>query len=78
MECFNNCIKVCKEIIDDKNTKPDDRMEAARTICEAQANILKMVSDGPTFRPSLRLSPFYNNHHQQQLSNNNNNKQLPY
>jgi hypothetical protein len=78
MDCFNNCIKVCKEVLADPKAKPDDRMEAARTICEAQTNILKIVSDGPTFRPSLRLSPSYNNHHQQQLSNNNNNKQLPY
>jgi hypothetical protein len=71
MDCFNNCIKVCKEILADPKTKADDRMEAARTICEAQANILKLVSDGPTFRPSLRLSYLYPNQNQESINNNN-------
>jgi hypothetical protein len=74
MELFNLCIRTCKEIIDDKNTKPSDRIEAARTASEAAANILKLSDEGPTFKPSLRLSP-YNNDHEE--LNNNNKKQLP-
>ena len=70
MDCFNNCIKVCKEILADSKAKPGDRMEAARTI-RRQANISKLVNDGPTFTPSLRLS--YPNTNQESLSNNNNN-----
>lgn len=70
MDCFNNCIKVCKEILADPKAKPGDRMEAARTICEAQANIAKLVNDGPTFTPSLRLS--YPNHNQESTNDNTN------
>jgi IS30 family transposase len=68
MDCFNNCIRVCKEILADAKAKHSDKLEASRTLCEAQANILKLVDDGPTFRPSLRLPyPTYN---QESLSNN--------
>ena len=28
-------------------------MEASRTMCEAAANIFKLVNEGPTFRVSL-------------------------
>jgi hypothetical protein len=73
-DCFNTCIQFCKEIMDDPNTKPSDRIEAAKTMCEAQANLAKLAMDGPTFRPSLRLSSPYNNH--QELDNNSN-KELP-
>ena len=74
MDCFNHCIKVCKEVLADPKAKPGDRMEAARTICEAQANISKLVNEGPVFQPSLRLST-YNNH--ESLNNNNSAKELP-
>ena len=53
MDGLFNCVNVCKQIRDSPNTKPDDRMEAARTICEAEANIFKLVNEGPTFRVSL-------------------------
>ncbi|MGA8844078.1 MAG: hypothetical protein WB511_10885 [Nitrososphaeraceae archaeon] len=60
MESLFNCVKVCKEIMASPNAKPDDRMEAARTICEAEANIFKLVNEGPTFRTSIKLpSPTY-------------------
>jgi hypothetical protein len=47
--------------------------KSARTASEAAANILKLSDEGPTFKPSLRLST-YNN---QELNNNNRTKQLP-
>ncbi len=78
-----NCVNLCKQIMNDENAKPDDRMEATRTFCEAEANIFKLVNEGLTFRTSIKLppsSPSYqesiNNNHNH--NHNNNNKQLPY
>lgn len=53
MESLFTAVRVCKEIIEDKNTNPSDRILAVKTLCEAHANAFKIVSDGPTFRPSL-------------------------
>ena len=48
----------CVEIAKDPNTKPDDKIEALTTACIAQANIVKMINEGPTFRVTL---PIYKN-----------------
>ena len=45
----------CIEIANDRNTKPDDRIEALTTACVAQANIFKMVNEGPVFKVTLPL-----------------------
>jgi hypothetical protein len=66
MDSLFNCIKVFNEIMDSPNAKPDDRMEAARTICEAEANVYKLVLEGPTFKTTIKLP-----------SNESINKQLP-
>jgi hypothetical protein len=42
------------------------RIEAARIMCEAEANIYKLVNEGPTFKTSIKLPHSYN-----QESNNN-------
>ena len=70
-----NCVNLCKQITNDENARPNDRIEASKTLCIAEANIFKMVNEGPTFRVSLPV--FKNNNNHQALNNNNNNKQLP-
>jgi hypothetical protein len=69
----------CVEIAKDPNTKPDDRIEALTTACVAQANIFKMINDGPTFRITLPLFKDKNKNTLELNCNNNNNnsKQLP-
>ena len=75
-----NCVNLCKQIMNDERAKPDDRIEAAKTLCIAEANIFKFVNEGPVFKVSLPLYP-NNNNQQESISNNNNNddntKQLP-
>lgn len=56
IQMLDRCVNVCREIRDNPETKPDDRMGAARTMCEAEANIFKLINEGPIFRTSLRLS----------------------
>ena len=43
--------------MNDENAKSDDRLEAAKTLCVAEANIFKLVNDGPTFKPTLPIYP---------------------
>ena len=71
-----NCVNLCKQIMNDENAKPNDRIEAAKTLCIAETNIYKIVADGPTFRVSLPLYP-NNNNQQESISNDNSTKQLP-
>ena len=54
----------CVEIAKDPNTKPDDRIEALTTACVAQANIFKMINDGPTFRIT---TPIFKNNNRNTL-----------
>ena len=61
IQSLDECVNVCREIRDNPNNKPDDRMEASRMMCEAEANIFKLVNEGSTFRQSLR----YQQHQQQ-------------
>lgn len=44
---------LCLKIADNPTSFDKDRIEAARTACEAQVNILKLINEGPTFRLSL-------------------------
>ena len=52
-DCKNTCIK----IRDDKTEMAKDRIEAAKTACEVQANIFKLINEGPTFRVTLPTNP---------------------
>jgi hypothetical protein len=72
MESLFTAVRVCKEIIEDKNTNPSDRILAVKTLCEAHANAFKIVSYGPTFRPSLSPDTI-----QRELTNNDTTKQIP-
>ena len=63
-----SCVNLCKQIMNDENAKPDDRIEAAKTLCIAETNIFKIVNEGPTFRPTLPIFP--NNNHQATINNN--------
>ena len=74
VESLLNCVNVCKQIMNDPKTKPDDRIEAYKTAAEASANIYKLVAEGPTFKVTVSQSklPFDN----QELTNNDT-KQLP-
>ena len=74
MDALLNCVNLCKQIMNDEKARPDDRIEAAKTLCIAETNIFKIVNDGPTFKVSLPLYP--NNNNNQELTDNNN-KQLP-
>ena len=65
-----NCVNLCKQIMNDEKAKPDDRIEAAKTLCIAETNIFKIVNDGPTFKVSLPIYP--NNNNNQELTDNNN------
>ena len=59
MEALLNCVNLCKQIMNDPKARPDDRIEAAKTLCIAETNIFKIVNEGPTFRVSLPV--FHNN-----------------
>ena len=43
--------------MEDENQQTKDRMEASRTMCEAAANIFKIVNEGPVFKVSIPLKP---------------------
>ena len=65
----NECIEIAKN----PDTRTNDKIEALTTACVAQANIVKIINQGPTFRMNLPVSKNHNNHnHQQVLSDDNN------
>jgi hypothetical protein len=68
-----NCVNLCKQLMNDEKARPDDRIEAAKTLCIAETNIFKIVNEGPVFRVSL---PVFPNNHQQELTDKDT-KQLP-
>ena len=74
IDALLNCVNLCKQIMNNPNEKPADRIEAAKTLCIAETNIFKIVNEGPSFRVSLPL--FRNNNNHQEL-NDNDTKQLP-
>lgn len=47
------CMKIS---MDTANNSSKDRMEALKTACEAQANIVKLINQGPTFRLSIPMN----------------------
>ena len=69
-----NCVNLCKQIMNDENARPNDRIEASKTLCIAETNIYKIVEEGPTFRVSL---PLYPNNQESINNNNDSTKQLP-
>ena len=52
-----NCVNLCKQIMNDESARPNDRLEAAKTLCIAESNIFKIVNDGPVFKVSLPIFP---------------------
>jgi hypothetical protein len=46
----------CMKINIDKSNSAKDRMDALKTACEAQANIVKLINQGPTFRLSIPMN----------------------
>ena len=52
------CMKIS---MDTANNSSKDRMEALKTACEAQANIVKLINQGPTFRLSIPMNTLINN-----------------
>jgi hypothetical protein len=75
---LEECINLCKQIMNDPNTSSRDKIEAAKTLCMSEAHIFKLVNEGPTFKTSIdviKKSPFDNNN--QESINDNNTKQLP-
>ena len=44
---------MCLKIEEDRTEMAKDRIEAAKTACEAQANIFKLINEGPTFRVTI-------------------------
>ena len=76
MDALLNCVNLCKQIMNDPKSKPNDRIEAAKTLCLSEAHIFKLVNEGPVFKVSLPLYP--KNHNEPELTDNNNDtKQLP-
>jgi hypothetical protein len=73
IQTLDKCVNLCRGIRDDQKNKPEDRIDAAKTMCEALKNLFKSVNEGPTFKPSLSLS--HNNN--QELNNDNDKKELP-
>ena len=57
IQLLDECLLFNKKIMYDENQQTKDRMEASRTMCEAAANIFKIVNEGPTFRISLTPDP---------------------
>ena len=57
IELLDYTKNMCLNIAEDKTEMAKDRIEAAKTACEAQANIFKLVNEGPTFRISLPTNP---------------------
>jgi hypothetical protein len=75
IEALQNTSNLCKQIINDPNSRASDKIEAAKTLCISETHIFKIVQDGPVFKMSLPI--FHNNNNRQELNDNNNNKQLP-
>lgn len=44
---------LCLKIAGNPTSMDKDRVEAAKTACEAQANIVKLLNEGPTFRVTI-------------------------
>ncbi len=72
-----NCVNLCKQIMNNPNEKPADRIEAAKTLCISEAQIYKIVECGPTFKPTLPIYPKNNNPELTDNSNDDSTKQLP-
>ena len=49
--------------MNDENEKPEVRLEASKTLAISEANIFKVVNDGPSFKPTLPLFPKNNGNH---------------
>jgi hypothetical protein len=57
---LEECINLCKQIMNDPNTSSRDKIESAKTLCMSEAHIFKLVNEGPPFKPTLPLpSPLY-------------------
>lgn len=57
IELLDYTKNMCLNIAEDKTKMAKDRIEAAKTACIAQANILKLINEGPTFRVTLPTHP---------------------
>jgi hypothetical protein len=55
IQSLEECFYINRQIAINEKEQTRDRMEASRTMCEAAANIFKIVNEGPTFRslPSI-------------------------
>jgi hypothetical protein len=53
IQSLEKCFYINRQIAINEKEQTRDRMEASRTMCEAAANIFKIVNEGPTFRISL-------------------------
>ncbi|MGA8843307.1 MAG: hypothetical protein WB511_06950 [Nitrososphaeraceae archaeon] len=53
IQSLEECFYINRQIAINEKEQTRDRMEASRTMCEAAANIFKIVNEGPTFRISL-------------------------
>ena len=71
MDALLNCVNLCKQIMNDPKSKPNDRIEAAKTLCLSEGHIFRLVNEGPVFKVSLPLYPT-----KSELTDNNT-KQLP-
>ena len=74
IEALQNCVNVCKQIINNPNTDNRDRIEAAKTLCLSEANIFKIIQEGPVFKMSLPTNPnpIFPTKNQPQLTDGNN------
>lgn len=50
---LEDCRNLCLKIADNDKEPNRDRIDAYRTACEAKANIVKLLQEGPTFNTSL-------------------------
>lgn len=57
IQSFEECLYINRQIAISEKQQTRDRMEASRAMCEAAANIFKLVNEGPTFRVSLPSNP---------------------
>lgn len=70
---LEECINLCKSIRDNPNEDSKVRMEASQTMCIAEAQLFKIMSEGPTFRVSISLP---DTNHQPQLTDSSNNETI--
>jgi hypothetical protein len=56
IQSLEECFYINRQIAINEKEQAKDRIEASRTMCEAAANIFKLVNEGPTFRVSLPIS----------------------